>query len=114
MDSTGPASSRVTDEQFAQISRRLVDALAPRAVYVFGSHVYGTPTADSDIDVLVAVDDAELAREDQDERGYRALRGLFLPIELHIVGLQQFKQRAVVPASLEHEVCTKGRLLYAA
>ena len=114
MSSAVPGVARVTDEQFAQIARRLVATLAPREVYAFGSHVYGIPTADSDIDVLVAVDDAELAREDQDERGYRALRGLFLPIELHIVGLQQFKQRAVVPASLEHEVSTKGRLLYAA
>jgi predicted nucleotidyltransferase len=114
MTSTRPPSSRVTDEQLAQIVRRLVAALAPRGVYAFGSHVYGTPTPDSDIDVLVAVDDTELAREDQDERGYRALRGLFLPIELHIVGLRQFERRAATPSSFEHEVRTKGRLLYAA
>jgi predicted nucleotidyltransferase len=81
---------------------------------LFGSHAYGTPDADSDVDLLVAVNDAELVQEDQDERGYRALRGLFLPIELHIVGQQQFEHRAAMPVTFEHEVSTKGRLLYAA
>jgi predicted nucleotidyltransferase len=104
----------LTDETLGEITRRLVAALAPTAIYLFGSYAYGTPHADSDVDLLVAVNDAELALEDQDERGYRALRGLFLAIELHIVGRRQFERRAAVPASFEHEICTKGRLLYAA
>ena len=109
-----PKSSRVSDEQLARIAKGLAEALSPCAIYLFGSQVYGTPGPDSDVDILVAVDDAELAREDHDERGYRALRGLFLPIELHIVGWQQFQRRAATPNSFEHEVRTKGRLLYAA
>ena len=110
---TTPANV-LTEETLAEITRRLVAALSPRAIYLFGSHLYGTPHADSDVDLLVAVSEAELAQDDLDERGYRALRGLFLPIELHIVGRRQFERRAATPASFEHEVSTKGRLLYAA
>ncbi|MEW6249623.1 MAG: nucleotidyltransferase domain-containing protein [Planctomycetota bacterium] len=110
-----PATARgLDDATLAEIVSRLTSALAPRAIYLFGSHAYGTPTPDSDVDLMIAVDEAELARDDTDERGYRALRGLFLPIELHIVGMQQFQRRAAVPASFEHEVRTKGKLLYAA
>jgi predicted nucleotidyltransferase len=104
----------LSEETLAEITRRLVAALSPQAIYLFGSHSSGTPHRDSDVDLLVAVSNAELTRDDLDERGYRALRGLFLPIELHIVGLQQFKQRAQIPTSFEQEVSTKGRLLYAA
>lgn len=114
MSSIVDPSRRLTEKQIAEVVRRLVTELGPRAVYLFGSHVRGTPHADSDVDVLVTVDDELLEREDQDERGYRCLRGLFLPIELHFLGQQRFERRAGVPGSFEHEVREKGRLLYAA
>ena len=114
MSAAPPGIGPLTQEALAEIVRRLVAALAPRTIYLFGSHLDGTTHGDSDVDLLVAVDDTELAREDQDERGYRALRGMFLPIELHIVGYEQFERRAAASVSFEHEVRTKGRLLYGA
>ncbi|MCG3128522.1 MAG: hypothetical protein CHACPFDD_03411 [Phycisphaerae bacterium] len=105
---------RVTDERIAEVVRRLVEALHPQRIYLFGSHAYGTPHADSDVDLLVLVDDAELTQDDHDQRGYRSLRGMFLPIELHIRGRQAFERRAVAPHSFENEILRKGKLLYAA
>jgi len=104
----------IPEDKLVTIVSRLVDAVSPRQVYLFGSHAYGTPHADSDVDILVTVDDELLEREDQDERGYRSLRGLFLPIELHFLGQRQFERRANISGSFEHEVRVKGRLLYAA
>ena len=106
--------SRVADEQLADIVRRLVAALSPRAVYLFGSHACGTPGPDSDIDIYITLEDALLERDDCDERAYACLRGLFLPIELHIEGADAFERRSSVVGSVEHDVRTQGRLLYAA
>lgn len=114
MNQPGTASGRLNQEQLDEIVRRLVNALAPRRIYLFGSHAYGQPHADSDLDFLILVGDEELARDDQDQRGYHALRGLFLPIELHIRGLHDFQRWAGVPLSFESEVLSKGRLVYGA
>ena len=114
MNPSATATGRLTQEQLDEIVRRLVHALAPGRIYLFGSHAYGQPHADSDVDLLILVGDEELARDDQDQRGYRALRGLFLPIELHIRGLDDFQRWAGVPLSFESEVSSKGRLVYGA
>ena len=76
-------TTRITQERLDDIVRRLVEALSPRRIIYFGSHAYGEPHADSDLDILVLVRDSELERDDHDERGYRSVRGMFLPIELH-------------------------------
>ena len=96
-----------------EIVDRLVKILSPLAIYLFGAQVQGTPHEDSDVDILVLVDDAHLAEPDLNERGYRALRSMFLPIELHFCGAQRFADAASVVGSFEHEVMSKGRLLYA-
>ena len=46
----------VTEELLAEITRRIVAALDPERVILFGSYAYGTPHADSDVDLLVIVD----------------------------------------------------------
>lgn len=114
MNQPGTTSHRLNQQQLGEIVRRLVEALSPRRIYLFGSQLYGEPTRDSDVDLLILLDDDELLSEDQDERGYRCLRGLFLPIELHFHGERQFERRATVACGFEHEVISKGRLLYAA
>ena len=114
MNSPNAATDRITQAQLDDIVRRLVEALSPRRIYLFGSQLYGEPTRDSDVDLLILLDDDELLSEDQDERGYRCLRGLFLPFELHFHGERQFERRATVACGFEHEVISKGRLLYAA
>lgn len=43
----------------------IVREFAPRQVILFGSHAYGTPTEDSDVDLLVVMDipEAEATRQ---------------------------------------------------
>ncbi|MFM5987359.1 MAG: nucleotidyltransferase domain-containing protein, partial [Sphaerospermopsis kisseleviana] len=39
------------------ITQRLVSALNPEQVILFGSYAYGEPTEDSDVDLLVIISD---------------------------------------------------------
>lgn len=105
--------SSISDEKLGEIVRLLAEALSPRAIYLFGSQEYGTPGPDSDVDILVLVEDSRLSSPDLDERGYRALRGMFLPLELHIHGYEGFTESAGEAGSFEHEVLSRGRVLYA-
>lgn len=93
---------------------RLSRALSPVAIYVFGSQAEEQPTRASDLDLLVVMRDDPPEAIELCRRGYDGLRGIDLPIELHIWGEATFERWAIVPASLPHVVKTRGRLLYAA
>ncbi len=106
--------SHLNDEKLDQIVRRLVDALSPRRIYVFGSHAYGKPHSDSDIDLMIVIDDDVEFSVEFLKRAYACLRGSFLPFELHFRTLSGFERRSSVRTSLEHDVSAKGRILHAA
>lgn len=114
MNSPQTATNRISHEQLDKIVLRLVDALSPRRIILFGSHLYGQPTRDSDVDVMILVGDDGSDRFEFSRRGYAALRGSPLPVELHFRTVSAFDRRATVPASLEHEILQKGRVVYAA
>ena len=108
------ACQPTANESLAEVVRRLAEALAPRAIYLFGSHAYGTPREDSDIDLMiVTADDAELSLE-YIKHAYACLHGSFLPIELHFRAQAQLARRGTVRTSLERDILTKGKVLYAA
>ena len=106
-------STGLDENRLAEIVNRLVAALSPRAIYLFGSQLYGTPTSDSDIDIMVIVDDPTPDVE-LHQRGYECLRGMGLPVELHICSSARFSSWAQVVGTLQREIQQKGRLLYAA
>jgi len=105
---------RVIEERLAEVVRRLAGALSPHCIYLFGSHAYGTPTADSDIDLMIVVDNADALTIEDLQRAHRCLERTFLPFELHFRSRDRFHRYGSVRTSLEHDVLTRGRLLYAA
>lgn len=55
-DVQSPGFLPVTEEALSTMVQRLVPALHPHKIIVFGSYIYGTPTPDSDVDLLVILD----------------------------------------------------------
>ena len=95
-----------------EATRRLVEEFQPEEIILFGSHAWGIPTEHSDIDVFVIVPKSALTPHELAARGYRALRGLSLPIEVHVRTRREFERFRHVPASLEHQVYEEGKRLY--
>mgnify|MGYP001558617043 FL=1 len=93
---------------------RLRDTLAPAAIYLYGSYVYGKPRAHSDLDLLVILEQSDSTPFERDAAAYRALSGLGVPKDVQVYTRGEFEQRARLPVSFERTVKTKGRLLYAA
>ncbi len=104
----------VEQDQLREIVDRLVTALQPRAIYLFGSHAYGTPTPHSDVDVLVVVPDGAPSGVALAKRGYPCVYDLGVPVELHFVTESRFERYRDVTGSLSREVARRGRLLFAA
>jgi predicted nucleotidyltransferase len=97
-----------------EILQRLRDALRPAAIYLYGSCAYGQPGRDSDVDLLVVVNDSPLSFHQRAAAAYRALRHIGVPIDVQVYTRREFEDRAALPVSFERTVQTKGRLLYAA
>jgi hypothetical protein len=104
----------LTEATLAEITRRLVAALSPQGIYLFGSHAYGTARESSDVDVLVILPSEDFSTWDMAKRAYGALDGMALPIELHFTWQDRFNRLSGVHGTFDAEIRAKGRLLYAA
>lgn len=92
--------------------RRIVATFDPVAIYLYGSHAYGQPHQNSDIDLFVVVAESALRPHQRAVTAYRALRGLFLPVEIKVATRAEFEQRTQWQSSIEKIVQEKGKMLY--
>ncbi len=97
-----------------EIVNRLVTALEPDAVYLFGSRARGEYDPDSDIDILTVVPSSELPGHKRDRAALRALRGLGVAVDVIVLTRDEFDRKREVICSLPATVLREGRLLYAA
>lgn len=93
---------------------RLVVALSPERIYVFGSHARGDATWDSDVDLLVIVSEGETPAHRRAQAAYEAVGPHRLPLDILVVDRAEFDRRCRARASLPATVLREGRLLYAA
>jgi uncharacterized protein len=104
---------RLDQELLDETVRRIVAALQPEAIYLYGSHAYGQPHPDSDVDLFIVVSASDLPPHKRAVAAYRALRGLYLPAEVQVATRAEFERRAQWQSSIERVVLDKGKKLYA-
>ena len=97
-----------------EIVRRLVEALDPLEIYLFGSHAQGKAHEHSDLDFLIVVPDDAGSQHELAGQGYVAMRGLAVPVELVVLTRSDMDKWAPVRFSLAFEVAQKGKRLYVA
>jgi uncharacterized protein len=102
------------DPVLAEAVRRLVDALHPERIYLFGSRARGDATDDSDYDLMVIVPTSDVSRHRRAERAYGALWGIDAPIDALVWTRDEFDWQAPVVASLPATVLREGYVVYAA
>ena len=93
-------------------TQRLVAEFQPEQVWLFGSHVWGVPTSDSDVDFMVIVRGSEETATRRAQRAHRCLRGLRMPKDVIVPTRAQVDRYKHLRASLFHQVLTQGRKLY--
>jgi predicted nucleotidyltransferase len=96
----------------AEAIRRITEAVNPEKIYLYGSHAYGTPHKDSDVDLLVLVKDSDVSYYKRTLPIYKALRGLLIPIEIRVVTQDEFQRRAKWVVSVEKSASLKGKVVY--
>ena len=94
-----------------EVTRRLVSSLAPEQIILFGSHAWGEPSEDSDIDLFVIVPKSDLSPTQRASLAYRALRGILAPIDILVKTRAEVERNRRVYASLDSEVLERGKVL---
>ena len=102
----------LTANLLTQIVQRLVESLHPEQIILFGSHAYGEPNEDSDIDLLVIVSQSNEPRYRRSREAYRALRGISVPTDVIVVTREEVKKKVNVRSSLISRVIHDGKVLY--
>jgi predicted nucleotidyltransferase len=102
----------IPTELLQEITRRLVAEFEPEQVILFGSHAWGMPSDDSDVDLLVIIADSHERPAQRSTRAYRSLRGLMVPTDVIVKTRAEINHYRHVRASLEGEALELGKVLY--
>ena len=102
-----------TRDDIDALARELAERFDPEQIILFGSHAYGEPTEDSDVDLVVVMDYDGRAR-DQRLALRRAVRHLNLdvPIDLLVYRPADFARRAAGCDPIPHAARYQGAVLY--
>ena len=96
------------------IKESVLKTVPAEAIYLFGSHAYGTPHKDSDLDIYVVIPDTiqENPLNVGAEILYDVCRKIQAPVDVLVGKRSVFDRRKEWAATIQHEVAAKGELFY--
>jgi uncharacterized protein len=102
----------VTQQILDEIVRRLVAALDPEKIILFGSYAYGSPSDDSDVDLLVVMQTG--ARPvDRHVAVSRSVRPRPFPLDILVKTPDEVAGALAKGDHFIQEIVRRGRVLYA-
>jgi uncharacterized protein len=100
------------DALLQTVTQRLVAEFQPEQVWLYGSHAWGDPHEDSDVDLLVVVRDSDETPIRRSQRAHRCLRGLRMPKDVLVETQEEVDRVKELKTSLENTILSRGRRLY--
>ncbi len=99
-------------EMLAEMTRRLVAEFGPCQIYLFGSHAWGKPNEDSDVDLLVVVPDSSESSSERWMRARHCLSDVRVAKDVLVHTQAEVDWDSRVYASLICEILERGIKLY--
>jgi predicted nucleotidyltransferase len=99
-------------EFIQRLCERIAKRFKPEKIILFGSHAYGQPTPESDVDLLVVMD-FEGSPIQQAIKISREL-GLVTPMDLLVRTPEQIRERLRIEDPFMREIVERGKVLYEA
>ena len=101
----------ITEELIQEIKERIVSAVHPDKIIVFGSYAYGTPTKDSDLDLLVIMpSDEPMHKRVLPIR--KLLRDFGVPKDVIVYTPQEVDDWKDVSNAFITSIMRKGKIIY--
>jgi predicted nucleotidyltransferase len=106
-----PGFAPVTKGALNEIIRRIVGGLRPEKIILFGSYGYGSPTNDSDVDLLVIMETSDRPA-DRYLAVSRLIRPRPFPLDILVKTPAEMSQALEKGDFFIREIVTKGQTLY--
>jgi len=98
-------------ETLPKAVQRIARTLRPDKIILFGSYANGTPTPDSDVDLLVVMN-TSASSKDRHLAVCRLLRPRPFPVDILVKTPQEIKRALDKGDFFIQEIVTQGRVLY--
>lgn len=113
METNRPAEKDTLEsELLAEITRHIRSVSDPQQIVLFGSHARGEHGPDSDLDLLVIVDQTKSTRAVTDHI-YQALADLTVPIDVVVVRRAYVERYGDLVGTVVRPALHEGKVLYA-
>ncbi len=101
----------VAREQLQEVVQRIKRACDPQRILLFGSHAYGKPMPDSDVDLLVVMESNERAAA-RSAAIARALLDIPFPMDILVRTPDEIHYRLEIGDYFIREILERGEVLY--
>jgi len=91
---------------------RLKKEFQPEEIYLFGSHAWGMPNDDSDVDLMVIVRESSERPIKRMQRAHHCLGNLEMSKDVFVQTRAEFDRYRHLRASFQHQILQRGRKLY--
>lgn len=108
-------ASSVTTSSIHRLSKFIADEFHPEKIILFGSHAYGHPHAQSDVDLLIIMPFEGSPFRQAGIVLSQVVKGIgVLPLDLLVRTSDQINDRISIGDSFIQEIIKRGRVLYEA
>ena len=101
----------ITQEQINEITNRIVENFRPQKIILFGSYANGTPTEESDLDLLI-IKDSDLPSRVQNRKVRKILSDLRVPVDVIVKTAQEFETYKDIIGTVVYPASKFGRVIY--
>ena len=95
-----------------KVVERLKAEFQPEQIFLFGSHAWGTPDDDSDVDLMVIVRESSERAIRRMQRAHHCLGDLDLSKDVFVQTRAEFDRYRHLRPSIQHQILERGRKLY--
>jgi len=104
---------KTVDERIlGEVVERILKVVTPVKIILFGSYAYGKPIGDSDLDILVVVDELASTRRELRLKIREALREYLLPKDIVVATTRDVEEWKNVSNAFITSIIREGRVLY--
>ena len=102
----------VSEHQITRFGQRLAELFHPERIVLFGSYAYGSPTSDSDVDILVVMPLQESPIDKSVEMRMKLRPGF--PLDLLVRTPSKIQERLAMGDDFIRDILENGKVLYEA
>jgi uncharacterized protein len=103
---------KISKNLLNSITDRLVKEFNPVKIILFGSHAWGNPTEDSDIDICIIIPYSDESPANRIRRAHKCLNDFSISKDILVKTILEIEKYRNVIASFERKILEDGKVLY--